>query len=348
MRRDGSGSRPGVAAWIAHLETEPGRELSSGKAPPVTVAWRQVSNVLGDGIHTIKMTYPNPLADFALGDADDLDLVRLVQTGSKEAMDLLIKRHQRWIYNIALRMVFLPQDAEDATQEILIKVLTKLSTFRGESQFRTWLYRLAVNHLLNMKRARAEAKEMTFDDYGRELDSTPEVDPAAPESERPDAQLLVHEAKIGCTSAMLLCLDREQRLVYVLGEIFGATDRVGAELLEVSRDSFRQKLARARRDLYNFMQGKCGLVNASNPCRCAKKTQGFIQLGYVDPQNLLFAHERIAKVREMAEQRSEHIDALYAAYAEIHRGHPFQESPDFASSLRMVIGRTDFRPAFEA
>jgi RNA polymerase sigma factor (sigma-70 family) len=260
---------------------------------------------------------------------------------------LLITRHQRWIYNIALRMVFLPQDADDATQEILIKLLTKLSTFRGESEFRTWLYRLAVNHLLNMKRARAEAKAMTFDDYSRELDHTPEADLPAPDSQRPDAQLLIEEAKIGCTSAMLLCLGREQRLVYVLGEIFGVTDRVGAELLDISRDSFRQKLARARRDLYNFMQGKCGLVKASNPCRCAKKTQGFIQLGHVDPQNLLFARERIVQVREVAEKRSEHLDVLYDAYAEIHRSHPFQEAPDFAASLRTLIERTNFQSAFD-
>jgi RNA polymerase sigma factor (sigma-70 family) len=293
------------------------------------------------------LTHSNPLADAAMTEADDLGLVRLVQSGSKEALELLITRHQRWIYNIALRMVFLPQDADDATQEILIKLLTKLSTFRGESEFRTWLYRLAVNHLLNMKRARAEAKAMTFDDYSRELDHTPEADLPAPDSQRPDAQLLIEEAKIGCTSAMLLCLGREQRLVYVLGEIFGVTDRVGAELLDISRDSFRQKLARARRDLYNFMQGKCGLVKASNPCRCAKKTQGFIQLGHVDPQNLLFARERIVQVREVAEKRSEHLDVLYDAYAEIHRSHPFQEAPDFAASLRTLIERTNFQSAFD-
>lgn len=294
------------------------------------------------------MTYPNPLADEALTDAEDKYLVQCVQLGSKEALELLIARHQRWIYNIALRMVCLPQDAEDATQEILIKLLTKLSTFRGESQFRTWLYRLVVNHLLNMKRARAEARTMSFEDYGRELDSTPEDDLAAPDSQRPDARLLIEEAKIGCTSAMLLCLNREQRLVYVLGEIFGVTDRVGAELLDISRDNFRQKLARARRDLYNFMQGKCGLVKASNPCRCAKKTQGFIQLGYLDPQHLLFARERMVQVREVAEKRSEHLDALYDAYAEIHRNHPFHNSPDFVASLRALIERTDFQSAFDA
>lgn len=297
---------------------------------------------------TEEMTYPNPLADEALTDAEDKYLVQCVQLGSKEALELLIARHQRWIYNIALRMVCLPQDAEDATQEILIKLLTKLSTFRGESQFRTWLYRLVVNHLLNMKRARAEARTMSFEDYGRELDSTPEDDLAAPDSQRPDARLLIEEAKIGCTSAMLLCLNREQRLVYVLGEIFGVTDRVGAELLDISRDNFRQKLARARRDLYNFMQGKCGLVKASNPCRCAKKTQGFIQLGYLDPQHLLFARERMVQVREVAEKRSEHLDALYDAYAEIHRNHPFHNSPDFVASLRALIERTDFQSAFDA
>lgn len=61
------------------------------------------------------MTCPNPLSDFAVTDAEDLDLVRLVQSGDKEALEVLITRHQRWIYNIALRMVCLPQDAEDAT-----------------------------------------------------------------------------------------------------------------------------------------------------------------------------------------------------------------------------------------
>jgi RNA polymerase sigma factor (sigma-70 family) len=294
------------------------------------------------------MTYSNPLADASPTDAEDQDLVRLVQSGSKEALEALIIRHQRWIYNIALRMVCRPQDAEDATQEILIKVLTKLSTFRGESQFRTWLYRLAINHLLNMRRTHIEAKWATFEDYGRELDNTPDADLPDPKSVPADLQLLLHETRIGCTSGMLLCLDREQRLVYVLGEIFGVTDRVGAELLHTSRDTFRQKLARARRDLRNFMQEKCGLVNTSNPCRCAKKTQGFIDAGYVDPHNLLFARQRIVRVKEIAEKRSDDLDALDAAYAEIHRDHPFQDSPDFFASLRGLIERTDFRSALEA
>jgi DNA-directed RNA polymerase specialized sigma24 family protein len=93
------------------------------------------------------MTYSNPLADSAPTDVEDRELIQLVHSGSKAVLELLISRHQGWIYNITLRMVCRPQDAEDATQDILIKVITRLSTFRGESPFRTWLYRLASKEL---------------------------------------------------------------------------------------------------------------------------------------------------------------------------------------------------------
>jgi hypothetical protein len=111
---------------------------------------------------------------------------------------------------------------------------------------------------------------------------------------------MVDEARIGCTSGMLLCLDREQRLIYILADIFGVSDRIGAELLDVSRDNFRQKASRARRDLHSFMQNQCGLLNSGNPCRCAKKTLGFAKTGYLNPEKLLFARDHVMKVREVA------------------------------------------------
>ena len=269
-------------------------------------------------------------------------LVKRAQAGSREDLERLITRHQQWIYNIALRMLYQPQDAEDTTQEILIKLITKLSTFEGKSSFRTWLYRIVVNHVLNLKRRQLEDR-VNFDYFGGVLDRTPDTDLADRDAVPADAQLLVAEARISCTSGMLLCLDREQRLIYILGEIFGVTDSVGSDLLEISRANFRQKLARARRDLHNFMQTKCGLVNKGNPCRCAKKTQGFVKAGYVDPQKLVFATEHVTRVREVAKRTSEGISSLDDAYAEIHRDHPFQRSPDFVASLRDLIRRSDFQ-----
>src|SRR5262245_56084839 len=121
------------------------------------------------------MLQRHPLADAAETDSDDLELVRRIQNGDREALESLVRHHQDWIYNIALRMVYLPEDAEDATQEILIKLLTKLSSFEGRSSFRTWLYRLVCNHVLNMKRGRADKAEWTFSKYRRELERTPDL-----------------------------------------------------------------------------------------------------------------------------------------------------------------------------
>jgi RNA polymerase sigma factor (sigma-70 family) len=286
----------------------------------------------------------NPLADAAPLDADDSDLVARARAGSRDALEQLVARHQRWIYNIARRMTYGGADAEDATQEILIKVITKLATFEEKSSFRTWLYRVVVNHLLNMKRSVSEAGGWTFARYGAALDATPDAEIADTKTMSPDRRLLVEEAKALCTSGMLLCLDREQRLILILGEIIGVSDRVGAELLETSRDNFRQKLARARRDLHNFMQNKCGLVNQRNPCRCAKKTEGFIKAGYVRPGELRFVRERVVRVHEAAGEAIEALSALDSAYAEIYRDHPFHESPDFVGRVRALLadGRFTF------
>jgi hypothetical protein len=86
-----------------------------------------------------------------------------------------------------------------------------------------------------MKRSRAEQREWTFERYEAGLDGA--LDAKLPDSRSVavDVQLLVDEARISCTSGMLLCLDRDQRLIYILGEIFGVTDKVGAELLDQSR-----------------------------------------------------------------------------------------------------------------
>jgi RNA polymerase sigma factor (sigma-70 family) len=243
--------------------------------------------------------------------------------------------------------VFNVPDAEDVTQEILIKVVTKLSTFEGRSAFRTWLYRIVVNHVLSMNRRRMEAVELTFEQYGLGLSSAPDLELPDPRAVPADVKLLVDEARISCSSGMLLCLTREQRLVYVLGDIFGVTDAVGAELLEVSKANFRQKLSRARRDLHAFMHNQCGLVNAANPCRCAKKTQAFISAGYVDPERLVFAHPHLVSVRDVAPRMHEGLNELDDAYAEIHRSHPFQESPDFVAALRDLMNQPRFRSVVE-
>jgi RNA polymerase sigma factor (sigma-70 family) len=258
----------------------------------------------------------------------------------------LIRRHQPWIFNIAVRMVWDPHEAEDVTQEVLIKVITGLSGFQGRSGFRTWLYRIVVNHVLNMRRRATEPEPMTFDLFGEGIDRTADTDLAAEGFSSTEIPALVEEAKVSCMTGMLLCLDRRQRLVFTLGEILGVTDHIGGELMEVTPDHFRQLLSRARRDLYSFMNRKCGLVNEKNPCRCARKTKGFIAAGFVDPKNLRFAPEHVRQVEEVAASRSAELDDLVERrYAALFREHAFHDPGGEAEPLRRLLELPELKEA---
>jgi RNA polymerase sigma factor (sigma-70 family) len=271
-------------------------------------------------------------------DVPDEDLVRQATSGDRNALERLIRRHQRWVYNIAVRMVWRTDRAEDATQEILLKIVTHLGSFKGESRFRTWAYRIAVNHLLNVRQSEMERQGVTFSELGREMHGLPDLDLPDPKAVPAELPVLVEEAKVGCTTAMLMCLDRRQRLAFVLGDIFGLSDRIGAEVMGVGADNFRQLLARARRDLYSFMNGTCGLVNPSNPCRCAKKTQAFIDKGYLDPARLQFTAERIERVRDVAPSRLEELQVLTdRQHAEVFRDHPLLSVTDQVATLRRLL-----------
>lgn len=83
----------------------------------------------------------------------DNELIVKALNGSKDALTKLIEKHQNYIYNIAFKMVLSPYAAEDITQEIIIKIITKLSQFKMESTFRTYVYRITVNYCLSMKKS---------------------------------------------------------------------------------------------------------------------------------------------------------------------------------------------------
>ena len=288
----------------------------------------------------------NPFSEIPASGPSDAELVGRANDGDRAAIEQLILRHQAWVYNIAVRMVFHPQDAEEVTQEVLVKAVTRLSTFRGGSAFRTWLYRIAANHVLNMNRRGAELPPHTFAEYAAAIDGIPDMDLPDPNTVPVDVPLLVEEAKLTCTTGMLMCLDRRQRLVFTLGEVLGASDTVGGEVLDMSADNFRQSLARARRDLYQFMHDRCGLVNADNPCRCPKKTKGFIEAGHVDPDRLLFASRHALQVRSAAGDTIREIEgALDRQYADVFRDHPFHQPPDQVAWLRQLLEMPAVRTA---
>ncbi len=264
--------------------------------------------------------------------------IQAARAGSLPALDRLLRRHQPWIFNLALRMVWRRDVAEDATQEILLKAVTHLGSFEGRSKFSTWLHRIAVNHLLNVRKSEMEEQRMTFADLGRSLDGCGDSD-LPDESQLPIGHaLLVEEAKLGCITAMLMCLDRRQRLAFVLGEVFGVTSDEGAEIMEITAANFRQLLGRARQDLYQFMQNKCGLVNAANPCRCTKKAGAFMRHGWLDPRRRQFTAERLASVKDMAPAHLDELEAVQRAHAEVYLDTPLTDAPAIVERIVARFG----------
>lgn len=290
----------------------------------------------------------NPFIEKVSAGEKDEQLIDEALTGSRHALEKLIYRHQAWIYNIALRMVFYPQEAEDVTQEVLIKIITKLSTFRKESSFRTWAYRIVINQVLNMKKSMGEKNHASdFDEYWKIIENTPDNELPAQENYKVEMQTLVNEVKVSCMSGMMLCMDREQRLIFILGSIFQVTDKIGAEIMDMTRDNFRQKLSRARKQMHNFMHDKCGLMNKNNPCSCEKKTKALIDCGYVDPEKLLFNINYVHSVESTAGLRAEKLDELLEDRSQkLFRESPFQEPPDFVKSLREILDHKEFREIF--
>ncbi|WP_194778337.1 RNA polymerase sigma factor [Pararhodonellum marinum] len=272
-------------------------------------------------------------------DKEDNELIAQARDGSNIALETLIKKHQHYIYNVALKMTLSPIDAEDITQEVLIKVITNLAQFKGESHFRTWLYRITFNHFLKMKKVRLEDFITSFDQYGQELDQMENVELSA--MEKAEMKEWIEEANISCMSGMLLCLDREQRLVYILGDIFGVDHKLGSQMLEISKDNFRQRLSRARRDLYQFMNNKCGLVNKTNPCRCDRKTKSFIKAGWVDPDQMKYNTSYLKKIAEEVSGKAEELcDLTESEYVDLFRKHPFQEK-EHQSRLFAILMKND-------
>ncbi|MEH6346224.1 MAG: sigma-70 family RNA polymerase sigma factor [Bermanella sp.] len=219
-----------------------------------------------------------------------LPLVLKVQAGERSAADALVLKIQPLIYKVALRFLFSPQDAEEAVQDILIKVITRLSSFEGNSLFSTWVYAIASHHLMDIKRRPME-QHMSLEDFSQDLKSglTEHDKLISSEQKSPEHALLLEEIKIGCTLAMLQCLDRDARMSYILGEILELDHQEAASVFKISSSAYRKRLSRARDTVSNFMLGNCGLINPKNPCRCSKRVKTAQELGRVDAKNLIFS-----------------------------------------------------------
>jgi RNA polymerase sigma factor (sigma-70 family) len=264
-------------------------------------------------------------------------LVDLAKEGNKQALEELVREIQSRIYNLALRALFLPADAEDATQEILIKVITHLADFKGESLFTTWVFRIAANHLLTTRKCRAERRGFSFKKAEEGIEAALSV-PSQENAEACESNLIVEEVRLACLQGMLLCLTREIRLAFILGVVFELTSAEGARILNITQPTFRQRLSRGRKQIQEFMTKKCSLVNPQNPCACVKLIPHEIKIKMLNPRNLRFANHRChARGTDRARAQMHELDEMRRVAA-LFRSHPDYAAPEsFIASIKELV-----------
>lgn len=259
------------------------------------------------------------------------DEARLAIGGNRAALERLVRALQGDVYGLALRMFCNREEAEDATQEILVRIVTRMAQFDFRSKLKTWAYRVAVNYILDFRKSAVERLHLSFERFAEDLTSG--LGPAAPaETEH---SLLIEEVKVGCTLGMLQCLDRPHRLAYVLGEILELPGPEAAEALDISPSLFRKRLQHARKAILSFTRSYCGLASDTAPCSCNRQLPAALRAGKIRADSCDFAaapssfqHGR-ALVRQVEEARW----AL-----QVHRSsQPRASSADFTRRLMEAL-----------
>lgn len=242
--------------------------------------------------------------------------------GDRQALEELLVSVQDMVYNLSLRMLGSPHDAEDASQEIYIRIITGLSSFKKESAFSTWVYRIASNHLLNYKKSMfAKMPPLSFEFYGADIEAG-YLESNLDLTGGVDEEMLAQELKMSCTNVMLQCFDPESRLIYVLGIMFKVDSKVCGEILSITPEAYRQRLSRIRQKMSGFLKEYCGLASSGN-CNCKKRIGYAIQSHRLNPANLEYSR---------LEQEDKAILSEFTwAMEELEQSLIFAELPKFRS-----------------
>lgn len=174
----------------------------------------------------------------------DTELIQRVQAGQRAAFDVLVRRYQQKVFNLVLRYVREPMEAEDVTQEAMIKAYRALPGFRGDSAFYTWLYRIAINTAKNRLSAasRKMFERLPVDEDG---DSTAFVDSRLSDDATPERVLLSEEIQDTVNQAMQELPD-ELRQAIVMRELDGLSYEEIAQAMECPVGTVRSRIFRAR------------------------------------------------------------------------------------------------------
>lgn len=242
-----------------------------------------------------------------------LALIEKATAGDKKSLETVILSVQDLVFNLSLRMLGTFPDAEDATQDILLKIVTHLSSFKGESSFSTWVFRIATNHLKNYQKHMFAKFPLSFEFYGDDIRNG-KIDDVPDLTQNVEKSILAEELKLSCTNVMLQCLDTESRCIFILGTMFKADSRIAGDILGITPEAYRQRLSRIRSKVADFLKEYCGEYGQGK-CRCANRVNYAIQNHRISPAQLDFTTAIPMEMMVEVKEAMEDIDELSQEFA---------------------------------
>jgi RNA polymerase sigma-70 factor (ECF subfamily) len=266
-----------------------------------------------------------PLPDIPV--EQEAALVTRARGGDQAALEKLVEPWRPPLFGYIFRMVAQRQDAEDLLQDVLVRVMQSLPSFRGEARFKSWLFGIAthacLDHLRHRRRWRVEAQ---LEGERRTLE-----DPAAGAQvvgtlTAPDFVFEIREHVAFCFACIARTLEPEEQAALMLKEVLGFTAEEAARIAELSEPVFRHRLSSARQKMTGAYDGLCQLINKTGMCaQCrglrdfappANKGADLVQIQVapgrsVTPESLFDARLEIVRQADLENGRSRKLHDLF-------------------------------------
>lgn len=197
-----------------------------------------------------------------------------------EEPEIIYKKYNKKIYNLAYRMTGNKDDASDITQDTFIQAFKSLENFRGDSQVYTWLYKIAKNNCLKLLKEKKKSSPASLQELIDNASS-----PVSEDICEADKTRYIEQVKDGCLSGLLRCLSLQQRLAFILNILLNMPIGQTAAVIGKSENAARILVHRAKQNIKSFLCQNCSLYDPKNKCRCENLINFSLKQGWIGLDN---------------------------------------------------------------
>lgn len=261
-----------------------------------------------------------------------MDKEKILQTalnGDRNSQSGLIELVKDKIFNIAVYYTGDFHLAQDCTQEILLKIISSLHKLKEAQKFENWAYTITSNYLRNYYRDNKKYTGITLE--AMEAESTMHLEKNyAVHKDYSEEKEFIYELKVSCTTAMLMCLSKDDRVLLILSMMLELNSLQISEILDVSPEVVRKRLSRANTKIKNFIKNNCGLLNKENSCICRQRVNYAIAKGRVSVEDPYFLKKQHIENQDVLRNKMDKMEEL-AGISEI-----FKNNPEYTISAEVL------------